>query len=179
MVKLEKVEQLALQIGGEIARQIVLFLIKNGENISEFVIAENLKVEINVIRKTLYMLQENNLVHSMRKKDKKKGWYIYYWTFDENQAKIMIERLKKERINSLKKRLELESETTYYTCSKKCIRMTFEHALENNFTCPVCDKVLKEIDNKKQINLIKKELELLESPDDILESGENAEAAAA
>lgn len=172
MVTQEKIDQLALQVGGETAILIVQFLMKNGENISEFLIAEKLEVGINVIRKTLYLLQENNLVSSMRKKDKKKGWYIYYWTFNEKQAELLMGKMKQKRISNLKKRLEQETETNYFTCARKCIRMTFERAMENNFTCPECGKILEEVDNSKQITVIKKELELLE------ESKEEAEAAA-
>ena len=174
MLTQEKINQLALQVGGETSVAIVQFLLDNGKNISEFLIAEKLDVEIKVIRKTLYLLQEVNLVSSMRKKDKKKGWYIYYWTFDKNQAKITISKLRRERINNLRKRLEMETESNYYTCSKKCIRMNFGRAMENNFTCPECDKILDEVDNSKQISTIRKELELLEIP----EEAKKAEAAA-
>lgn len=178
MVSQEKIDQLALQVGGEVALLIVQFLQKNGENISEFLIAEKLEVEINIIRKTLYLLQENNLVTSMRKKDKKKGWYIYYWTFNENQADSLIKRLKQERIKSLKRRLELETMTNYFTCKRGCIRMPNERAMEHNYACPECGKVLEEADNSKKINSIKEELEVLETPEEVLEEPKKAEAAA-
>lgn len=158
----EKLDQLAVQVGGETAVNIVQFLLANGENISEFLIAEKLKIEINTIRKTLYLLQENNLVHSMRKKDKRKGWYIYYWTFNEQEAGVLIEKLKSERIKSLKKRLEKETETTYYKCEKACMRMNYEHAMNSNFTCPECGRILNESDNSKQVKAIKEEIEVLE-----------------
>ncbi len=158
----EKLDQLAMQVGGENALNIVRFLLTNGENISEFLIAEKLKIEINTIRKTLYILQENNLVHSMRKKDKRKGWYIYYWTFDELEAGLLINKLKSERIKNLKKRLEKETETTYYKCEKSCIRMNYEHAMNSNFTCPECSRILNAADNSKQVKVIKEEIESLE-----------------
>jgi len=167
----EKIEQLAVQVGGELAVQIARFLLENGENISEFLIAEKLEVPINGIRKTLYILQENNLVTSMRKKDKKKGWYIYYWTFDTIQAGTLITRMKSERIKNLKRRLDIEQNSNYLTCSRKCMRLTFERALENNFACPECNDILKEVDNAVKVDSIRKELEFLEAP-------EEAEAAA-
>lgn len=167
----KKIDQLAVQVGGELAVQIVRFLLENGENISEFLIAEKLEVPINSIRKTLYILQENNLVTSMRKKDKKKGWYIYYWTFDMIQAKTLITRMKSERIKNLKKRLDIEQNSKYLTCSRQCMRLTFERALENNFACPECNTILKEVDNTVKVDTIRKELEFLEAP-------EEAEAAA-
>ncbi|MCD4759853.1 hypothetical protein K8R33_03120 [archaeon] len=178
MLTQEKIDQLALQIGGELAVEIVRFLLENGENISEFLIAEKLGISINQIRKTMYLLQENNLVSSMRKKDKKKGWYIYYWTFSNIQAHTLITRMKQERISNLKKRLELETMTNYFTCKKGCIRMAFERALENNFTCTECNSILKEVDNSKRIKIIKEELGLLEAPEKVIEEPEKAEAAA-
>jgi transcription initiation factor TFIIE subunit alpha len=158
----EKLDQLAVQVGGEAAVNIVRFLLANGENISEFLMAEKLGIEINTIRKTLYLLQENNLVFSMRKKDKRKGWYIYYWTFDEIEAGVLITKLKSERIKNLKKRLEKETETTYYKCEKSCIRMNYENAMNSNFTCPECSRILNEADNTKQVKIIKEEIESLE-----------------
>ena len=181
MISREKISQLAVQIGGEISVLIVDFLLEHGENTSEFLIAEKLEVPINTVRKTLYMLQDANLVNSMRKKDKKKGWYIYYWTFDEIQARTLITKMKEQRINSLKKRLDIEQNSDYYTCKKKCIRVTLERALENNFTCIECEKILQEVDNSKKVKLIIEELEFLETQETneaLKEAEYKAEAAA-
>jgi transcription initiation factor TFIIE subunit alpha len=182
MTSREKISQLALQIGGEISVNTVEFLLDHGENTSEFLIAEKLEMPINAIRKTLYMLQDANLVNSMRKKDKKKGWYIYYWTFDEIQARTLITRMQEQRINNLKRRLDLEKNSKYYTCKKKCIRLTLERALENNFTCRECEKILHEVNNSKKIKLIIEELEFLEAQEEtnkaLMEEDNKAEAAA-
>jgi transcription initiation factor TFIIE subunit alpha len=166
IVSREKISQLAVQIGGELGVQVVEFLLNHGENTSEFLIAEKLEVKINAIRKTLYMLQDANLVNSMRKKDKKKGWYIYYWTFDEIQADVLINKMKNKRINNLKKRLDAEQNLSYYTCKKQCIRSTLERALETNFTCRECEKILHAVDNSKKIKLIIAELEFLEKSEE-------------
>ena len=181
MLSQEKLEQLALQVGGEVAVLIVRHLKENGENISEFLIAEDLDIGINIIRKTLYQLQENNLVTSMRKKDKKKGWYIYYWTFNDIQAETLVKRMKQERIKNLKNRLEKESLTTYYSCKKTCLRMPFERALENNYTCPECGKVMEIVDNSRKIKAIQEELailETIEASSEEIQELEGAEAAA-
>ncbi|MBT6995603.1 hypothetical protein HN865_04545 [Candidatus Woesearchaeota archaeon] len=182
MISREKISQLALQIGGELSVLIVEFLFEHGENTSEFLIAEKLEVPINSVRKTLYMLQDVNLVNSMRKKDKKKGWYIYYWTFDEIQAKTLITKMQEQRINNLRKRLDIEQNSEYYTCKKKCMRVTLERALENNFTCIECEKIVQVVDNSKKIKLIIEELEFLEAQEETneaLTAEENkAEAAA-
>jgi transcription initiation factor TFIIE subunit alpha len=158
----KKVEELISKSIGKDASQVACFLFENGENISEFVIAESLKTPINIIRNILYRLQQQNLVTFIRKKDKKKGWYIYYWTLNTIQLKTLEKLLKEEKINTLKQRLQKEESEDFFTCPKKCLRLTFTRALENNFKCPECDKVLKEVDNRKVINELRRELALLE-----------------
>ncbi|MDH3382265.1 MAG: hypothetical protein OEL54_06130, partial [Flavobacteriaceae bacterium] len=44
----------------------------------------------------------------MRKKDKKKGWYIYYWTLDLKRVKHLVFELKKKRLEKLKERVGRE-----------------------------------------------------------------------
>jgi transcription initiation factor IIE alpha subunit len=39
--------------------------------------------------------------------------------------------------------------------------LSFDNALENDFKCPECEGVLKQVDNKKQIIAIRKELDEL------------------
>ena len=155
-----EIDNLVQELSGREAVAVAQFIINSGENVSEFLIAEKLETGINHIRNLLYKLQENNLVTFMRKKDKKKGWYIYYWTFNKVQANILVNKLKEKRIITLKKRLEIEAED-FLNCTRKCLRITFSNAMENNFKCPECECVLKQVDNKKQVATIKKELELL------------------
>ena len=155
-----EIDNLVGEVSGRDAVPVAQFILNTGENVSEFLIAEKLEITINHIRNILYRLQENNLVTFMRKKDKKKGWYIYYWTFNKVQAGILIKKLKEKRILTLKKRLEKEAED-FLSCRKKCLRITFNNALENNFKCPECEGILKQVSNKKQVASIKKELEIL------------------
>ncbi len=158
----KEIENLVSQLTGEEAVNVVKYILSQGENVSEFLIAEKLEAPINHIRNVLYRLQENNLITFTRKKDKKKGWYIYYWTFNHAEAKATIKRMKDSRIENLRKRLEREDSSTFYTCSSKCLRIKFDNALENDFRCSECNKVLKEISNTKVIKEIKKELSMLE-----------------
>ena len=53
-------------------------LLKNKENVNEFSIAEKLDMTINQIRNLIYKFEKYNLIGSTRKKDRKKGWYIYF-----------------------------------------------------------------------------------------------------
>jgi transcription initiation factor TFIIE subunit alpha len=156
----EKIDGLTSNMAGEDAVPIARLLVEKGENVSEFLIAEHLQMGINHVRNALYRLQESNLVTFLRKKDKKKGWYIYYWTFNSVQAKVLITKLYGERVENLQKRLKNEN-ADFLTCRRKCLRISFDNALENDFKCSECGGVLKQIDNKKQIAAIRKELEEL------------------
>lgn len=167
--KYPEIDRLIQEIIGEEALPVVQSIITGKENVSEFKIADKLEISINHLRIILYKLQEYNLLSSTRKKDKQKGWYIYYWTFNFNQANQIIENLKNERISTLKKQLELENSEEFFTCGKKCVRLTLHNALDNEFKCPICEKVLKKADNRKAIKAIETQLISLQ---------EEAEAAA-
>ena len=96
VINLEKVDELIEKLTGEETVKLVRLIIEGKENVSEFILAEKLEIKINTVRNMLYGLQKYNLVTSMRKKDKQKGWYIYYWTFNEVQAKVLMKTVKQE-----------------------------------------------------------------------------------
>jgi len=159
----EALKELVTEIANEETFKIVE-LIKGKQDVSEFLIAEKLDFTVNSVRNMLYRLQEHNLVSSIRKKDKEKGWYVYYWTFDFKKAEDLYLNRKKQRIDSIKRRLKEEDTSNFFVCKKKCdIRMKFEEALEQNFKCPECGNVLIEEKDKKVKNTLLKELESLES----------------
>lgn len=150
----------------EVAGQDVVPLVmklKNRKNVSEFKLAENIEEEINATRNKLYRLFENNLVHFTRKKDRKKGWYVYYWTFNLKQVKFLHYSLKKQRLEKLKERLKREKSEQFYLCNDKCIRLDFDQAINFNFKCPECGHLVELQDNKEEVKMIEKEIKELES----------------
>lgn len=149
------------EVVGEDAIPLVRFL-KNNKNVSEFKIADIIKKEVNATRNMLYRLYENNLVSFMRKKDKQKGWYIYYWTFNQKRVKYLVTDLKKKRLKKLKERVEREKESHFFGCKNRCIRLNFDHATDFNFKCPECGTVLDQEDNTKIIGEIQKEIGAIE-----------------
>ncbi|MCK4521015.1 MAG: hypothetical protein KAU20_00445 [Nanoarchaeota archaeon] len=155
------IDGVVTEVAGDDVIPLVRFL-KNKRNISEFKIAETIKKEVNETRNMLYRLYENNLVSFMRKKDKKKGWYIYYWTFNLKRVKYLMGDLKRKRIGKLKERLEREVDGNFFVCKNKCIRLNFDQATDFNYTCPECGSVLDEEDNKEVIKNIEKEVKELE-----------------
>src|SRR3972149_1002600 len=95
----------------EVAGQDVLPLVKilrSKSNVSEFKLATQLKKEINLTRNMLYRLYDHSLVSFSRKKDKKKGWYIYFWTFNQKRIKDLVKDIKKKKHERLLERLTRE-----------------------------------------------------------------------
>jgi len=121
-------------------------------NVSEFTIAEKLKLSINQFRHLIYKLDTFNLVSSTRRKDKQKGWYVYYWTFHPERLEKLYWDLKRRKLARLKKRIGTEQITSFYVCPNKDVRVPLTEAMELNFRCPECGKLLQE----DKINLVKK-----------------------
>ncbi|MCX6712044.1 MAG: hypothetical protein NT139_03345 [Candidatus Woesearchaeota archaeon] len=155
------IEDLVREVVGDEAVRLV-DLIKGKKNVSEFKIADKLKITVNQVRNILYGLNSRSLVTFTRKKDKKKGWYIYYWTFDEKKARDLIIELNEKRIQQLNKLLEKETSSIYYICPNDDTRMNAENALEHQFKCPECGQVLIQDNNVVKIDKIRQEIVNLE-----------------
>ena len=151
------IEATIIDVAGEDVLPIVHFL-KNKKNISEFKIAEVIKKEINATRNMLYRLQEANLVSFIRKKDKKKGWYIYYWTFKPKMVRHIVINLRKEKLAKLKDRLKREKSSHFFICQNKCIRLDFDQAMNFEFKCPECGEIMNQEDNLENIRIIEEEI---------------------
>ena len=156
------IEDLIKEIAGEEAVPLVN-LIRKKNNVSEFKLAEKLHISVNQVRNILYKLSSYNLVSFTRKKDKKKGWYIYYWAFNQENAGGLIVDLKKKKLHELKDKLGYEINQSFFLCPDKHVRIKFDNALETEFKCPECGQVLNEHDNKDYIEDLKKQISQLES----------------
>jgi transcription initiation factor TFIIE subunit alpha len=154
------IDEVIKEIAGEDVIPLVN-LIKKKKNISEFKIAEMMNVNVNVVRNMLYRLYHNNLVSFVRKKDKKKGWYIYYWTFNMKRIGGLLEDIKRKKIDKLQERLEREKNNFFFSCPNNCIRLDFEKAMDYGFKCPECGSLMLQEDNVKKIREIEDEIEKL------------------
>src|SRR3989344_3770364 len=164
----EMVEELKKEIVGNKAAPLIL-LIKEKGTLGEFKLAEKLKLTVNQVRSILYDLSSHSLVTFTRKKDKKKGWYNYFWSLNERRALELILSMKRQSLEILKKRLDIESHETFYKCPSGCIRMTLENAMESQFKCPECGSVLEEQKHIVNIESTNKQIKKLE--DEIGELG--------
>ncbi len=155
-------DELMVELIGEDSLKLIK-LIKSRFNVSEFLIAEKLKISINQVRNILYRLQNYNLVTFTRKKDKKKGWYIYYWTFNIKRARELLLESKKNKLERFNKRLERELHNTFFVCPNSCIRMDEDTAMGYEYKCQECGTILVREDNSKIIDQIKKEITILKN----------------
>ncbi|MFA5952996.1 MAG: hypothetical protein WC812_00210 [Candidatus Pacearchaeota archaeon] len=130
--------------------------------INEFVIAKKLNLTINQARNILYKISDEGLVSSVRKKDKKKGWYTYYWKFEIIKALEFLKNHLLKDMEGLKQKIKEREHTVYYICKRCNIEVNEEQALTLDFGCPECGSVFEIKDNSALIKEINKELLKLE-----------------
>lgn len=149
------------EVVGEDALPLVLFL-KDKKNISEFVIAEKLNISIHQVRNMLYRMSQHNLINSVRKKDKKKGWYIYYWSLTLNEIELGARSFTARKIEEFREKLAREESEMFFVCPNGCTRVKYETAMEKDFKCSECGSLFVKDENRKTIINLKARIEELE-----------------
>jgi len=158
----EVIKRVVTEVAGNDVFPLVMFL-KNKKNISEFKIAEALKQEVNPTRNMLYRLYEANLASYTRKKDRKKGWYIHYWTFNRKKIKYVLKDLKKKKLDRMQDRLEREKSNDFFLCKNMCVRLNFDQAIDFSYKCPECGVLMAQQDNTSTIEHLQKEIKKLQT----------------
>jgi len=134
--------------------------------INEFQLADKVKMHVNFVRSVLYRFYSKKIVVYGRKRDIKRGWYIYYWKLLPDKLKLMLLSEKKKRLEQLQNQLgEMES-VQWMRCPACNKRFSYEKALESNFQCLECKKVLNtaragDSGVKKEIRQLEKEIEMI------------------
>ena len=175
--KLTLVKDVASSVVGKNTAPIVEILFDK-KNVNEFLIAKKLDLTINQIRNVLYKLSDEGLVSFIRKKDKKKGWYTYFWTFNSEKAFVLMKKIILKDIEILQVQLKSRESKRFYICKTCSIELTEESALLHNFTCSECGEIYEVNDNSKSIREInssidklKRRLEEVESEIKIIDAG--------
>lgn len=158
----KKIEEIMLSILGEEGLPLIKEL-SGKQNVSEFELADRLKKDIKIVRKMLYLLYNHNLVSFMRKKDKIKGWYIYYWTLQPESIKFSYVKRKKELLAKLQQRLEEESKELFFACPNRCVRLNFDQAMDFEFHCPECGELISQENNTERVETLRKKTVELEA----------------
>ena len=157
----KEVEYITKETFGPEGLPITTYLI-NKENISEFVIAKDLNIEIHRVRQILYKLLEDNIVVFNRKKDKIKGWYICYWSLNEQEFPYISKKIKNQKLDKLKERHTQETNDDYFMCKNACTRMNFDESFELNFKCPDCGEIMHQQNNERTLAFLKEKIQELE-----------------
>jgi len=146
----------------------IIDLLAGKKNVNEFSIAKNLELTINQTRNILYKLSDFGLVSFIRKKDKRKGWYIYFWTLNTHQALSLLDENINKKLDLLRGQSKNRKDGRHYLCATCTIEVTEETALLNDFACPECEEVYELSDDSelvdeigKKIARMEKELELV------------------
>ena len=140
----------------------IVDLLFGKKDVNEFLIAKKLNLTINQTRNLLYRLSHLGIINSIRKKDKRKGWYIYFWTFNVLRSlEVLAESIQNE-INSLKGQLLSKKQKRFYKC-KLCGReVNEESALITDFICSECGEVYDLADNTMALTETAKQIERLD-----------------
>lgn len=156
--KKEFLKEVVVNVIGKQGEEVVNFLDPE-KYINEFVIAKKLDNNINQTRNILYKLSEHGLVSSTRKKDKKKGWYTYFWKFETLKALEFLKEAIRKRIEQIFNQIRSREKKTFYICERCGIEHNEENALLLDFTCNECGNVFAIKDNTKVLKEMKKNLE--------------------
>lgn len=139
----------------------IVDLLDTKKHVNEFIIAKKLDLTINQTRNILYKISDHGLVSYIRKKDKKKGWYTYFWKIEILKALEFMRNDLLKKINQLEHKIKSRETKRFYVCERCLIEITEEHGLLCNFTCNECGDILALKDNFKLIREMKKSLEKL------------------
>jgi len=126
---------------------------------NEFLIAKKLGITINQLRNILYKLSDEGIVSSVRKKDKRKGWYTYFWRIEILRSLGFLRQILEKKINQMNHQIESREKKFFYVCKKCNIEFNEENALLRDFTCGECGEVFAVKDNTKFLKELKKNLD--------------------
>ncbi|MHA1672408.1 MAG: hypothetical protein ACTSYI_02160 [Promethearchaeota archaeon] len=143
--------------GGPEAIKICKILLDSDDETTDEKIAELSKVKLNIVRKILYILNENKLTQFKRVRDKRSGWFVYYWNESFDNLPFLLDERRNMVIDKLETRMQFEEQNFFFMCSNGCEgRLIFIEAMDLNFICPNCNGgKLEEDRNAAKVTLLK------------------------
>ena len=134
-------------------------LLHTKKHVNEFTIAKKLEITINQTRNILYKLSDFGLVSSIRKKDKKKGWYTYFWKIEIGKSLEFLKSRLEQKKEVFATQISNRETKQFYICKLCNIEFSEEHAMLNDFTCNECGGIFSPKDNGKLLKGLKRNLE--------------------
>ena len=123
-------KEVIIIVVGKQAEEIVN-LLDGKKYVNEFLIAKKLGITINQTRNILYKISDKGLVSFIRKKDKKKGWYTYFWRIEILKTLEFLKHILLKKINHINHQTKSRETKQFYVCKRCNIEFTEEHALLN------------------------------------------------
>jgi len=136
-------------------------LLNNKKHVNEFLIAKKLDITINQTRNILYKISNHGLVSFIRKKDKKKGWYTYFWKIDVLKSLEFLKAILIKKVNQINNQVKSRESKEFYICKRCNIEFNEENALLYDFTCNECGGIFSLKDNTKILREFKRNLDKL------------------
>lgn len=119
-------------------------------------------VVLNIIRRNLFIMNENKLAVCRRERDGNSGWLTYLWHLDMKNIDTDLSKEKKRLVKNLRIYLEFEEDNMFYVCPDGCVRTLFDDAATCEFLCSECGEDLIFEDNTQVVEALKKRLKELE-----------------
>ena len=135
-------------------------------------LAEDLGLELNDVRRALFILYENDLASYRRVRDEDSGWLTYLWTFEYDHVPEILGTEMHRLLDALAERREYEADNEFYLCPEESIRFEFGEAMEFTFECPSCGADLESMDNGQLVRAMDERIAALrdelnvEAPDE-------------
>lgn len=155
MAELKKIEKRALsEVFGDEGTQVIKVIKTPMEDKD---ISAKLNCETSKVRTILNELLALNLVNLHRVRQDT-GYTNYNWVRRSDKIVEYVNSTVEEKIKILND--QLSEEEVVFEC--ECNRLGYGDAIENNFSCPDCNKDLKEVSPGKGSRKIKAEMKRLE-----------------
>ncbi len=143
--------------------EAIVPLINGKKYENEFLIAKKLDITINQTRNILYKLSDYGLVSSIRKKDKKKGWYTYFWKMEKLKALNFLKNILEKKKVQIQNQINNRETKQFYVCNTCRVEFNEENALLYDFTCNECGNTFDLKDNTKLLRELKRDLTKIEN----------------
>lgn len=141
--QLSLLKELITQVAGK-NTEVIADILKTEKPINEFKIADKLKLTINQARNILYKLYNQSIVSFARKKDEKKGWYIYFWSLNLPKSLERLKIIKEKELNNQKHLLSSRENRRFYKCPHGCAgEFNEETAMMHEFACQECGSIMQ------------------------------------
>ena len=112
-------------------------------------LAQDLNLELNDVRRALFILYENDLASYRRLRDEDSGWLTYLWTFEYDKIPDNLEEEMHRLLSALQEREEYERMHEFYLCEVCSIRFEFGEAMDFGFECPECGSPVEAMENER------------------------------